>query len=149
MSEEPTEEPTAEAVCLTDYTADFADGTYRFWLTLRALNEFEQSGSLFAFHFELDQAIGIDAAGGFVYTGGAAPDARRVTNLIRLALIGGNSGTVTGETSEVSPTRAMQLVENYCYPARPIDEAAALAYNIGHAAIYGNRAARDAKAKAA
>lgn len=56
---------------------------------------------------------------------------------IRLALVGGGEGMVSGEAVKVSPTRAVQLVEAYVFPARPLDEAWTLAAAILTSLIVG------------
>lgn len=139
MSDEPNP-------CPTDHHAEFADGTYRFWATMRELKGFEGDDRSFAsFYWHLSQSIGIDGDGNFVFTATSAPPVARIVEYIRLALIGGNHAVVGGETQEVGPNRAKQLVEQYCFPARPMEEAAALAFNIAHAAMYGNEHAKPSK----
>lgn len=139
---------TTTTRCLTDHHAEFADGTYRFWLRMRELSSFEAGEeTLLAFYWKLSQATGIDASGTFIYTATGGPAAHRIVELIRLALIGGNHATLLTGEAEVAPEQARRLVEQYCYPARPIEEAAALAFNIAHAAVYGNAAHREVEAK--
>ena len=47
-----------EATYETDEVLDFADGRYRFWMTMPEVNEFERKhGSLMSAHFRLHSAI--------------------------------------------------------------------------------------------
>lgn len=132
--------------CLTDHTAEFGDGTYRFWMTLREFKAFEAGEqSFFAFYWQLSQAIGIDGDGKFVYTASNGPPVGRIVEFLRLALIGGNHAEIGDEERDIGPIEAKRLVEQYCFPERPIEESAALAFNIAHAAIYGNEAHRAAE----
>ena len=45
-----------------------------------------------------------------------------VYHTVKQALIGGKHGFVDGEDVEVSPQRALELMELYAYPARPMQE---------------------------
>jgi hypothetical protein len=134
----------------TETTLDFADGRYRFFLTLPLLTEFENKhGSILMLEPPLRQGIGLDEAGKPIFVG-AESEARApiCRDLIRLALIGGNKGTVDGEDVEVGPGRAKELVDVYTFPARPLAEAAALAWQIASVIIYGNNP-RASEAEAA
>lgn len=72
-----------------------------------------------------------------VYVGGGAAMVTDVREIIRLALIGGNSCIVDGEEKQVGPMTAKQLVDDYVYPARPFTESLHVAWSILHAAITG------------
>lgn len=123
---------------MTEIVAEFADGEYRFWLPLPQLFSFEREhGPLLAFYGKIYEAIGIGGDGQFVYAGPGGPDTAAILALIRLALIGGNQGIVNGEEREVGPILAKNLVAEYCYPFRPIEEAAALAFRIADEAVRG------------
>ena len=122
----------------TEVVTEFADGTYRFWLPMPQVTSFERDhGSIFDFWGKLTDAIGIDKEGAFHYIGPSGPPVTALRDFIRLALIGGDQCTVDGEEDGVGPTKAKHLVDDYCYPARPLAEAAALAFQIADAAVRG------------
>ena len=122
----------------TEVVTEFADGTYRFWLAMPQVTNFERDhGSIFDFWGKLTDAIGIDKEGAFHYIGPSGPPVTALRDFIRLALIGGDQCTVDGEEDGVGPTKAKHLVDDYCYPARPLAEAAALAFQIADAAVRG------------
>ena len=122
----------------TEVIAEFADGEYRFWLAMPQVIAFERDhGSIFDFWGKLTDAIGIDKEGAFHYIGPSGPPVTALRDFIRLALIGGDQCTVDGEEDGVGPTKAKHLVDDYCYPARPLAEAAALAFQIADAAVRG------------
>ncbi|MES2783606.1 MAG: GTA-gp10 family protein [Pseudomonadota bacterium] len=112
----------------------FADGEYRFWLPWPQV-------------FELERKCGyVGHDGGrrpksifqiFNEMGELSANALDIKETIRLGLIGGNHGLVDGEEIKVGPLTAAQIVEEYVYPARPLDEAMQLAATILHAAIAG------------
>lgn len=112
----------------------FADGVYRFWLPWPQL-------------LELERKCGYSGADGlrrpksvfqiFNEMGVLGANALDVKETIRLGLIGGNQGLVDGSEITVGPLTAQQLIEDYVYPARPLDEAMQLAATILHAAIAG------------
>lgn len=123
----------------------FGDGTYRAWLPLPQAVELERKcgltdrdgkvhpKSLFAIYEEIGNGFGADTDGNLVFIGGATVPALNCNEVIRLGLIGGNSGP----DGEVGPRRAAELVDLYGYPARPLSEVAATAWKILHAAIIG------------
>lgn len=123
----------------------FGDGTYRAWLTLAQATELERKcglqdregkihpKSLFTIYEQIGDGFGKDEAEDLVFLGGSSVPARDCNEVIRLGLIGGNSGP----DGEVGPRRAGELVELYGYPARPLSEVAATAWKILHAAIVG------------
>lgn len=57
--------------------------------------------------------------------------------IIRNALVGGNRGMVNGDQIAVGDAMARELVETYCYPARPMVHDLGLAWRILRAAVYG------------
>ena len=123
----------------TEITLAFADGRYRFFSTLALLIEFEKNhGSICMVEPQLRMGIGLDENGKAIFNGESAAFAPACRDLIRLALIGGNKGIVDGEEVKVGPIRAMELVDLYVFPARPLAEAAALAWQIASVMIYGN-----------
>lgn len=122
----------------TEVVTEFADGEYRFWLPMPQVTTFERDhGSVFEFWGKLTDAIGVDGDGKFHYIGPNGPPVAALLDFIRLALIGGDHCMVNGEEDEVGPTKAKNLVGDYCYPARPLAEAAALAFQIADAAVRG------------
>lgn len=123
----------------TEITMPFADGDYRFFLPIPQMIELERVGhTMCSLEFRLRESIGLTLDGEAIYGGGNAVEADSIRKIIRLALIGGDSGTVDGEKVDVGPQRARELVDAYVYPARPLAEGAALAWRILATAIYGN-----------
>lgn len=125
----------------------FGDGEYRFWLPLPQVFELERScgdTSILAIEERLRAAIGQDEQGGFVFVGGGAAMVKDIRETIRLGLTGGNEGLIDGEKAEIGPLRAKQLVDQYCYPARPLSEGAVIAWRILNAAIFGVRLKKKA-----
>lgn len=122
----------------------FADGVYRFWLPWPQL-------------LELERKCGYSGTDGFrrpksvfqIFNemGVLGANALDVKETIRLGLIGGNQGLVDGSEITVGPLTAQQLVEDYVYPARPLDEAMQLAATILHAAIAGVDVKKKPEAK--
>jgi hypothetical protein len=133
----------------TAVTTEFGDGSYRFWLPLPQVFELERScdSSILAIEEKLRISIGQDEDGKTVFIGGGTASIKEIRETIRLALIGGNSGMVDGVETEIGPIRAKQLVEAYCYPARPLAENAALAWLILSSAIFGVRLKKKAVAE--
>lgn len=119
---------------------DFAGQKFTFWLPLPRIIELERGGnagkgkSVFRMYDELGAGLGFTPDGAPVYINGGDARTEDMRNVIRLALMGGNSD---GTGDEVGPTRAAQLVEDYVYPARPLVEGVALAWAILNAAING------------
>ena len=128
---------------------DFADGRYNFWLAFPQIIELErncgrkltdgttQSKSVFQIYDELSEGIGIgrdDGAAKFV--GGGTANALDIKEVVRLGLIGGNSGIVDGTEKEVGPLTARNLVSDYI-EARPLSEGLAVAWMVLNAAIVG------------
>lgn len=132
----------------TEITLPFADGRYRFFLPMAQVNELERGGqSILQLEFHLREGIGVGADGNAFYAGTATTDAAPIREIIRLALIGGDSAMIEGVESGVGPQRARELLDAYVYPARPLAEAAALAWRILGAAIYGNEPADSSESK--
>ena len=127
---------------------DFADGKYRFWLGLPQALELERKcggkdsdgvlrpKSIFKIYDELSQGLGlIDEKA--IFVGGGAANAADVLEIVRLGLIGGARGQVSGEEKEIGPLTAAQLVKDYCFPARPLSESLSVAWAVLNAAIEG------------
>ena len=128
---------------------DFGPGTFRFWLPLPQVVELERNcgaqrigdtpgvpKSMLLIYDQLSGGLAVDG-GNPVYLGGGSAILKDVREVVRLALIGGNSGMIDGEQVEVGPIRAKELVDEYLYPARPLVEGVFLAWSILHAAING------------
>jgi len=67
-----------------------------------------------------------------------------LNEILRFGLIGGNLGPDHGDGTDVGPQRADGLLALAGYPARPIEEVAALAFRLLHAMIMGDPAQREA-----
>lgn len=131
----------------TAVTADFADGTYRFWLGLPQIVALERAcadTSILVIEERLRAAIGVEGED-FTFVGGGSAMIADVRETIRLALIGGNHAEVGEEEVEVGPIRAKQLVDEYIAPARPLSEGVVLAWRVLHAAIFGVRLKKKAE----
>jgi len=123
----------------TSVDLDFADGNYTFALPIQQVLELERKcggKSIFRMYDEIGAGLGINA-GDPVYMGGGDAMLTDVRETIRLGLIGGNSASVNGEEITVGPRAALQLVEGYTYPARPLVESQRIAWAILNAAIEG------------
>lgn len=96
----------------------------------------KQPHSIFAIFHELAQNIGT-LGEMHVLVGPSGARIAEAHAIIRHALIGGGSGRANGEDVAVGEALARELVETYCYPARPAILDMALAWNILSAAIYG------------
>lgn len=112
----------------TRVTAPFADGDYDFWLPMSRVvaAEREMGLSIFEAFHGLGEHLG-QAANEVLLVGPSPITPKQCRDLIRNALIG-------GDTDE---QEARELVETYCYPARPAIKDMALAWKILEAAIYG------------
>ena len=112
----------------TAYIGAFADGEFRFHLPMARLvaAEREADCSIFELFQNLGEHLGA-VADEMVLAGPSPARLRQCHALIRNALIGGG-------TDEVE---AKELIETYCYPARPAIHDMALAWSILKAAIYG------------
>ena len=130
----------------TAVTAEFADGEYRFWLPLPQMTALERACgdvSILTLEERMRAAIGQDGET-FVFVGGGSAMVADIRETIRLALIGGDHGMVDGESVEVGPIRAKQLVDEYVCPARPMGEGLVLAWRILHALVFGVRLKKKA-----
>lgn len=108
----------------------FGDGTYTFRLPLVLVNELQRKtgkgiGKLFA--TVLKGRYVLPDGGGFGMPTEAEYAVGDLLETIRLGLLGGGRGTVNGEEVKVDPALAQSLMETYCYPARPLNEAWELA----------------------
>lgn len=136
----------------TALTTDFADGAYRFWLpmprVIAAEREMGGARSIFALFYDLGEALAQAGNGRMVLAGVTEARLSECHAVIRNALVGGNEGRVAGETVAVGDGMARELVETYCYPARPAMHDLALAWEVLRAAIYGiDTAASGSKKK--
>lgn len=130
--------------------AAFGDGTYRFWLPLPQAFELERvcgDTSILTIEEKLRASLGQGESGATEFLGGGGASVAEIRETIRLGLIGGNHGMVSGEEVEVGPIRARQLVDLYCYPSRPMAEGVTLAWLILSSAVYGVRLKKKAEAE--
>lgn len=129
-----------EATRDTETVLDFGDGQYRFFLPLREVGEFESKHEpILSAQPRLHAAIGFTKDRKPVLIEEARVDANLCRDVIRLALIGGNEGETDQGVEEVGPNRAKELVDLYAYPNRPLEETAALAWQILATAVYGRK----------
>ncbi len=142
--------PSADHTLRIDLWADIFDGKYRLLLTMPMLRELEQQcgyvdhrgefhplgtlaiyGQVSAGRYELEgKSVGFAVEG--------RTSVRVCQEVVRLALIGGGLAVVDGETVNVRPQRAKELVENYLVPA-PAEASWDLAYMILHTRVVGRK----------
>lgn len=124
----------------------FGDGEY--WLLLRLVQAVElettRGISIIATYGALLGDLFEDEHGKLKMLGNSAVRPSTLNEILRLALIGGNSGPDNGEGVEVGPQRAERLIKLYAYPERPIEEVAAVVFRVLHAAVVGDPAQREA-----
>lgn len=133
----------------TGLTEVFGDGSYRLWLPMPRVVaiERETQTSILALFYNLGEHLGI-SMGETVLAGPSPATLRECQSVIRNALIGGNDGSVNGEAIAVGDSLGKELVDTYCYPARPAMHDVALAWRILKAAIYGVQLPESSKKKA-
>lgn len=117
----------------------FADGEYHFALLLPQIFELERNcggtdaegfrrgKSIFQIYEEISAGLGLGIDDAPVFIGGGKANAKDIRETIRLGLIGGG----------LSPIDAKQLVDDYCFPVRPMTESLGVAWAILRAAIEG------------
>ena len=117
----------------------FADSEYHFALLLPQIFELERTcgsadaegfrrgKSIFQIYEEISAGLGLGIDDAPVFIGGGKANAKDIRETIRLGLIGGG----------LSPIDAKQLVDDYCFPVRPIAECLSVAWAILRAAIEG------------
>ncbi len=129
----------------------FGDGEYWLMLPLVQMVEFEKryDRSLARIYGELSSSLFEDADGKLKLLGDGDIRAPILNEILRLGLIGGNSGPDHGDGTEVGPQRADTLIKSYAYPERPVEEVAALVFRALHAAIVGDPAQREAMSEKA
>lgn len=113
----------------TRITQPFADGDYDFWLPMTRVvaAEREIDGSILALFYGLADSLAKGVGGAIVLAGATDARLKSCHSIIRNALIGGGTGE----------QEARELVETYCYPARPAMHDVALTWEILNAAVYG------------
>lgn len=124
----------------TKVVLQFGDGEYTFHLTVNGIIELQEVTKA-----GFGDLTGRVLSGRYVNSDGstfgypleAKYRIEDLLNTIRLALIGGGGGTVNGQTVEMNPVRAGQLVQAYCYPERPLTETWTLAAAIMAATVEG------------
>lgn len=92
--------------------------------------------SIFALFYDLGQSLGT-GGGVTVLAGATEAHLKECHAIIRNALVGGNDGQIGEQHTTVGDDLARDLVETYCYPARPAVHDLALTWDILSAAIYG------------
>jgi hypothetical protein len=115
----------------------FADGVYRFWLSLPLAIELERKTggkSLFQIFDDLTGSMAVKD-GKPVYAAGGRAMVTDVREVIRTALIGGGSAAIDGQTVEIGPMRARELVDAYVFPSGHMIDGVVLAWQILNAAI--------------
>ena len=143
----------------TRITLPFADGDYEFWLPMPRVTAIEREAgridrdgvrqpySIFSMFDDLGSYLA--AVGDEVMLAGPSPAHMAEAHLIiRHGLIGGDKGRVNGEEVAVGDALARELVETYCYPARPAIYDLGLAWKILSAAVYGVADTSKKKAEA-
>lgn len=125
---------------------EFADGEYVFDLKLPQLAELQEKRGCGIF-----KLYGRVVQGRYIFEGQTIAStvegeayAEDLFEVIRLALIGGNAGVVSGEEIRVSANLARKLVERYCYDA-PLKESWAIAAAVLGARIEGYDPPKKAK----
>lgn len=133
----------------TKVTLPFADGHYTFWLPMPRIiaAERECDCSILALFYQLGESIGQSVGGAMVLVGQSDARLRACHSIIRNALVGGGSALVQGEDVTVGDAMALELVQTYCYPARPAMHDIALAWEILRAAVYGVQTSDGSKKK--
>jgi hypothetical protein len=124
----------------TDIHLAFADGTYRFRLTLPMVYELQRKtkvGIGVLFGRVLEGRYVFVEGGSFGMPTEGKYSVEDLIETVRCGLIGGGEGLVNGETIRVNAVTAAQLVETYCFPAAPLKEAWDLAAAILTASIEG------------
>lgn len=133
----------------TRITLPFADGEYEFWLPMsrvvaaeREMGRLDADGvrkphSILTVFHDLGTHLGVVLDGAHVLTGPMPVLPADAHAIIRNALVGGNRGMVNGEQIAVGDAMARNLIETYCYPARPLMHDLGLAWRILQAAVYG------------
>lgn len=117
----------------------FAGEDRDFWLPMSRVVAFEREAdlSIFALFYALGENLGAAESGDMVLIGGSEARLKQCQALIRNALIG------AGESEQ----EARDLVQTYCFPARPAIHDAAMAFKILRAAIYGIKLPEGSKKK--
>ena len=118
----------------------FAGEARDFWLPMSRVVAFEREAgcSIFALFYALGENLGAAESGDMVLIGASDARLKQCHSLISNALIG------AGESEQ----EARDLIQTYCFPARPAIHDAALAFQILRAAIYGIQLPEGSKKKA-
>jgi hypothetical protein len=123
----------------TQVDLEFGDGVYTFKLGLVQISELQTKcgcgiGALYARVLRGRYMVGDQPIGNVLEAEFFAVD---LIETIRLGLMGGKRGEVSGEEVEVKPADANRLVAAYVFPERPLTEAWGLAAAILATAIEG------------
>jgi hypothetical protein len=135
----------------TQIELEFGDGSYVFALKLPQILELQRScghtdargvahpSGIFAIYGRVLKGRyvvqGSDVAFGVPHECEALLN--DILETIRLGLVGGGEGLVSGQEVKVNALRARQLIETYCFPAAPLTDAWDIAAAILSAAIEG------------
>lgn len=123
----------------TRITLPFADGEdHDFWLPMPRVIAVEREAecSIFALFHDLGENLG-QKDGQLVLSGPSPARLKACHSLIRNALVGAGAPEQT----------ARDLVETYCYPARPAMQDIGLAWQVLRAAVYGVQLPAGSKKK--
>jgi hypothetical protein len=120
----------------TSIELEFADGRYRFWLSMAQITAVEGGDkSIMEIWDAFRDALGVQGDAPIFIGGGPARFAD-IVKVIRFGLIGGGECVVDGETRKVSSIDATRIVETFVYN-RPYTETLPVAWAILQAAIFG------------
>lgn len=134
----------------------FGDGEYWLFLPVKSFADLEQRfgyvdrdgkrvpKSLMPIYGALLESFHEEAPGSLKLVWAGNIIANEINEIVRVGLIGGNCGPEEDGSTDVGPQRALRLVEMYGVPERPLEEVAAIAFRLLHAAIYGDPAQREA-----
>ena len=128
---------------------DFADGKYRFALKLPGVSAIQRDCGgrnaeglfvekpIFLIYEETRSSFYPDDSGRSVYIGGSTANIKDLHAIIKHALIGGGGGVVGGEVVPMNGAKAQLLVEDYCFPNRPIAQDLDLAAKVMEVSVNG------------
>lgn len=110
----------------TSIELKFADGDYLFALKVPQILELQRvcGAGIFVIYGRLLKGRYVLQSSGLSF--GAPHECEAYLNdvleTVRLALIGGGQGRVNATDVQVTPLRARELVDTYCFPATPLKE---------------------------
>jgi len=135
----------------THRNIEFADGTYRFMLTMAGIIAIEQKcgARIGAVHRHLLRGRYAKGDVDFGYSLEGDYGIEELAEIVRQGLIGGNSGFVDGRDITVSDHLATHLIRTYLYPesGNPLIKAWDLATAIVQACVIGYEPEEEAQKK--